>query len=60
MHCKYISGITLHLQTQGKIECYCRSMKNIVKLDNYFSPGKPKVKKEFVTYCNTERYEESL
>ena len=25
-------------QTQGKIERYHRSMKNIVKLNNYFSP----------------------
>ncbi len=28
----------LHPQTQGKIERYHRSMKNVVKLDNYFSP----------------------
>jgi putative transposase len=51
----------LHPQTQGKIERYHRSMKNIVKLDNYYSPGQLKVKMtEFVNYYNNERYHESL
>ena len=36
-------------------------MKNIVKLDNYFSPGQLEEKmKEFVYYYNFERYHESL
>jgi len=58
---KHIRGRSLHPQTQGKIERYHRSMKNIVKLDNYFSPGQLEEKmKEFVQYYNYERYHESL
>ena len=36
---KHVRGRPLHPQTQGKIERYHRSMKNVVKLDNYYSPG---------------------
>ena len=58
---RHVRGRPLHPQTQGKIERYHRSMKNIVKLDNYFSPGQLKVKMtEFVNYYNNERYHESL
>jgi putative transposase len=58
---QHVRGRPLHPQTQGKIERYHRSMKNIVKLDNYFSPGQLKVKMtEFVNYYNNERYHESL
>jgi transposase InsO family protein len=58
---KHVRGRPLHPQTQGKIERYHRSMKNVVKLDNYFSPGQLEVKlKEFVQYYNFERYHESL
>ena len=36
-------------------------MKNVVKLDNYFSPGQLEQKlKEFVQYYNYKRYHESL
>lgn len=36
-------------------------MKNVIKLDNYFSPGQLEVKmEEFVKYYNFERYHESL
>jgi hypothetical protein len=28
----------MHPQTQGKIERYHRTMKNVVKLDNYYAP----------------------
>jgi len=36
-------------------------LKNVVKLDNYFSPGQLEEKmKEFVQYYNYERYHESL
>lgn len=46
---------------QGKIEPYHRSMKNVVKLDNYFSPGQLEAKmEEFVKYYNYQRYHESL
>ena len=43
----------IHPQTQGKIERYHRSMKNVVKLDNYYSPGQLESKmKQFVQYYN--------
>jgi len=58
---KHVRGRPLHPQNQGKIERYHRSMKNIVKLDNYFSPEQLEAKlKEFVHYYNFERYHESL
>ena len=58
---KHVRGRPLHPQTQGKIERYQRSMKNVVKLDNYFSPGQLESKmEEFVQYYNYERYHESL
>ncbi len=58
---KHVRGRPLHPQTQGKIERYHRSMKNIVKLDNYFSPGQLEAKmREFVQYYNYKRYHESL
>ncbi len=58
---KHVRGRPLHPQTQGKIERYHRSMKNIVKLDNYYSPGQLENKlTDFVQYYNFERYHESL
>ena len=58
---RHIKGRPNHPQTQGKIERYHRSMKNIVKLDNYYSPGQLKLKiTEFVHFYNHERYHESL
>ena len=51
----------MHPQTQGKIERYHRSMKNLVKLDNYYHPEQlVNVIKNFVEYYNYERYYESL
>ena len=47
--------------TQGKIERYHRSMKNVVKLQNYYSPWE--LEREiaaFVEYYNHQRYHESL
>ena len=35
---KHIHGKPLHPQTQGKIERYHRSMKNVIKLNHYFCP----------------------
>jgi putative transposase len=47
--------------TQGKIERYHRSMKNILLLDNYYSPDDLKANiKSFVEYYNYQRYHESL
>jgi putative transposase len=58
---KHVRGRPLHPQTQGKIERYHRSMKNVVKLDNYFSPEQLEQKlNEFVYYYNNKRYHESL
>jgi len=56
-----INGKPMHPQTQGKIERYHRTMKNVVKLDNYYSPEDlGKAIAEFVYYYNYERYHESL
>ena len=54
-------GKPFHPMTQGKIERYHRSLKNVVLLDNYYSPEE--LEREiasFVTYYNNERYHESL
>ena len=54
-------GRPYHPQTQGKIERYHRSMKNILLLDNYYSPDELKLQIEnFVEYYNNQRYHESL
>lgn len=58
---KHIRGRVRHPQTQGKIERYHRSMKNIIKLDIYHSPMElEQALKKFVHYYNYERYHESL
>jgi transposase InsO family protein len=50
-----------HPMTQGKIERYHRSMKNVLLLDNYYSPEDLKAQIEaFVEYYNNQRYHESL
>lgn len=60
-HMKHIRSRVLHPQTQGKIERYHRSMKNVVKLDHYYYPEELKsALKNFVHYYNHERYHESL
>ena len=54
-------GRPYHPMTQGKIERYHRSMKNILLLDNYYYPEALKAEIEsFVEYYNYERYHESL
>lgn len=51
----------MHPQTQGKIERYHRTMKNVVKLDNYYSPEELiAVIEKFVENYNNARYHESL
>jgi putative transposase len=58
---KAINGKPFHPKTQGKIERYHRSMKNIIKLDNYYSPEDlSRAVVEFVEYYNHHRYHESL
>lgn len=50
-----------HPQTQGKIERYHRSMKNVVKLQHYYLPGELEYEiDQFVEFYNNERYHESL
>lgn len=57
----HVRGAPYHPQTQGKIERYHRSMKSIVKLDNYYSPTDlEQTIANFVCYYNTQRYHESL
>ncbi len=47
--------------TQGKIERYHRSMKNIVNLQNYYLPTQLETEiASFVNYYNHQRYHESL
>ena len=47
--------------TQGKIERYHRSMKNVVKLENYYFPWElENAIAEWVVHYNHERYHESL
>lgn len=56
-----IHGRPMHPQTQGKIERYHRTMKNVVKLDNYYCPQELEAVLEiFVNKYNYERYHESL
>ncbi len=58
---KHIRGKVNHPQTQGKIERYHRSLKNIIKLNHYFCPDELKDALEnFVNYYNHRRYHESL
>ena len=58
---KHVRGRSNHPQTQGKIERYHRSMKNVIKLDIYCSPMELEAAlQKFVHYYNYERYHESL
>ena len=60
-HMAHIRGRPYHPQTQGKIERYHRTMKNVVKLENYYFPWELEAAlKDFVAYYNNERYHESL
>jgi len=58
---KQIHGAPMHPQTQGKIERYHRSMKSVVKLQNYYCPSELKIAiEQYVEYYNNQRYHESL
>jgi putative transposase len=58
---RHTRGAPYHPQTQGKIERYHRSMKNVVKLENYYSPGElERAIARFVEHYNHRRYHESL
>jgi putative transposase len=57
----HVRGAPYHPMTQGKIERYHRSMKNIINLDHYYLPGElQKEINDFVYFYNNERYHESL
>lgn len=54
-------GAPYHPMTQGKIERYHRSLKNVINLDKYFLPWELEHEIDrFVRYYNNERYHESL
>ena len=58
---KHIRGAPYHPMTQGKIERYHRSMKNVVKLQNYYYPSELRQSiAEFVEYYNNQRYHEAI
>jgi putative transposase len=58
---KHIHGSPYHPMTQGKIERWHRSMKNVVKLQHYYSPSElERAISEWVEYYNNQRYHESL
>jgi len=58
---KSIHEMIMHPQTQGKIERYHSSMKNIMKLENYYHQEQLiDPIQDFVEYYNYERYHESL
>jgi putative transposase len=54
-------GKPYHPMTQGKVERYHRTMKNIIKLQNYYLPWELEQEIDlFVSYYNHERVHESL
>jgi transposase InsO family protein len=58
---EHIRGAPYHPMTQGKIERWHRTMKNVVLLENYYSPEELEAAiARFVEYYNNERYHESL
>jgi len=58
---RHTRGAMYHPQTQGKIERYHRSMKNVINLQHYYLPGELESEIErFVQYYNNLRYHESL
>ena len=57
----HIRGRPYHPMTQGKIERFHRSLKNVINLENYYYPWElEKRLEDFVSYYNHERYHESI
>jgi len=57
----HVRGRPYHPMTQGKIERYHRSIKNILLLEHYYSPGELETQiGRFVEFYNNRRYHESL
>jgi transposase InsO family protein len=58
---KHVRGAPYHPQTQGKIERYHRTMKNVVNLEHYYLPDElRKAIGDFVEYYNNRRYHEAI
>ncbi len=58
---KHIHSTPYHPMTQGKIERWHRSMKNVVKLQNYYTPEElEQAIADWVAYYNNQRFHESL
>ena len=58
---KQVHGKPMHPQTQGKIERYHRTMKNVVKLNHFYHPEElVEALEKFVENYNNKRYHESL
>ena len=61
MKMKQVHGRPMHPQTQGKIERYHRTMKNVVKLNHFYHPQElVEALGNFVDNYNNRRYHESL
>jgi putative transposase len=57
----HVRGAPHHLQTQGKIERWHRTLKNRILLENYYLPGDLEAQiGRFVEHYNHHRYHESL
>jgi transposase InsO family protein len=57
----HIRSKVYHPMTQGKIERYHRSMKNLILLDNYYTPEQLTAQiGRWVEYYNNHRYHESI
>ncbi|UEQ78049.1 IS3 family transposase [Chryseobacterium arthrosphaerae] len=58
---KQVHGKSMHPQTQGKIERYHITMKNVVKLNHFYHPEElVEALEKFVENYNNKRYHESL
>jgi putative transposase len=58
---RYVRTKTYHPMTQGKIERYHRTMKNLILLDHYYAPSELTERiREWVDYYNHERYHEAI
>ena len=57
----HVRGAPYHPQTQGKIERWHQTLKNRIRLENYYLPGDLEANIEkFVDHYNHRRYHESL
>lgn len=58
---KHTRGAPYHPMTQGKIERWHRTMKNVVKLEHYYFPSHlDQAISDFVDHYNNHRYHEAL